>query len=146
MIAERIERLDLEIGYRLSTTQSNLQAVSAQPKPVTDPIRKQIRQAVGPLFAPASEKMPPLYPEFASYSGLALIAELRRHVNPGEKERLNKVITALSGLNGELDDASSRQSADATLVAAGIISTMGEPRRWNLGFFYADCSKDKPFC
>lgn len=146
-VKERVERLDLEIAYRLSTTQSNLQVISVQRESVKEAtIRTKIRQAAEPIFSPANGKTPPLYPEFASYSGLALVAELRRHVMPGEKEKLSKVITGLSGLNGELGNASSTRSANEMWVAGRVISTMGAAKRWNLGFFYTDCSEKKPFC
>lgn len=147
LIAEKIERLDLEIAYRLSATQSNLQAISVLPELRKDvATRKHIKDAVRPLFSPANEKVQPLFPEFSSYSGLALIAELRRHVNPSDKQRLSQVITSLSGLNGELDDPSKKHSTNATWVAGNIISAMGATLRWDLGFYYNDCSEERPFC
>jgi hypothetical protein len=93
------DRLTLEISFRFSSTMSRLRRADvAFGESRTPDSRKAIVDAVSPLAFPASDSYPPLFPEFKSFSGLALIAELRRHADTGEKLRLKEILAGTSAL------------------------------------------------
>lgn len=143
---ELYDRLTLEISFRLSSTMSRLQGASARYGERTDlESHRAIIEALEPLVRPASNVTPPLFPEFNSYSGLALIAELRRHAAAGEQELLKEILAKTSGLMYEVIGEASRQNRSAKAVASRLLERM-RYSRWDNGFPYTDCSNDKPFC
>jgi hypothetical protein len=145
---ELVERLDLEIGYRLSQVQINLVSLVTDwgTKKTRFTFRpgmseKEVREIIDSLSQPSSKKFPPLYQEFSSFSTLALIAELRRHVPPEQKAELDQVLADLSGVYVYLD-VHEIQVSDVHGVGTALYNgfTIG---RWRAGMFYfADC----PFC
>lgn len=143
-----VEKLDLEIGYRLSTAISQLAdlnsnvrrcATAAEP-----PARCQSAQHnLDGLFTSRAAQ-PTMFPEFSSHSTLALVAELKRLAPEREQESLRQVIFDMSGFYTMLDVAKAPLD-QPTLVAGTILNKLVLPR-WKQGFYYLDCSKDSPFC
>lgn len=142
----RVEKLDLEIGYRLSTAVSQLEEMHRQPCPRTEKtamLCKAVQQNLSALFTSRSAQ-PTMFPEFASYSTLALIAELARLVPVQDQETLRAMISTMSGFSSMLlvEHAPMEQP---TLVAGAILKRLVLPR-WQKGFYYLDCSTTTPFC
>lgn len=147
------ERLRLEISFRLSTALSHLNEIDkAQNLSAIEGQRRYIQAALAPLAFPASDlkylpndSIAPLFPEFKAYSGIALIAELRRHESDAQKELLKKVITKTSGLISEVYGEKSIGAHTAREVGALLLNKMRDPA-WNNGFPFTDCPDQNPFC
>jgi hypothetical protein len=138
------ERLDLEISHRLGLAMARLAAIEQATKgqrQVKRTSNHTVEHALAPFSLPASDRSPPLFPEFKAYSGLALIAELRRHVSKGEQVRLKKVLANLSGLLARLESQPDRPA----IIGTKLLSIMKSPR-WDNGFHYTDCPIKQPFC
>lgn len=140
------DRLALEISFRFSSTMARLRGVWAR---FGEDVGAQSQAAIGvalePMVRPAGDAWPPLFPEFRSYSGLALIAEMRRHAAPGEQERLREVLARTSGLLYEAAGESCLLPRSARAVARLLLEHMSYAR-WNNGFPFTDCPPDTPFC
>lgn len=143
---ELYERLTLEISFRLSAALSRLNEAD---KRLGDSVKADsegaIRRALAPLALPASDTLPPLFPEFTSYSGLALIAELRRHAEEGERERLKEILAGTSGLIYETFGDGDTAAQTPRAVASLLLKRM-RYSKWDNGFPYTDCSDEAPFC
>jgi hypothetical protein len=145
---ELVERLDLEIGYRFSQFQIHLTSLVNRWGPSNHPFpfqpgkgEKDVKDIIDSLSRPASNMCPPLYEEFESLSTLALIAELRRHVQPQERNELDKVIADLSGVYIFLD-VSKVKLSDVYGVGSAVFDGL-TLQRWRQGrFYFSDC----PFC
>ena len=140
------ERLNIEISFRLSSTITRLKAVSKKcADPPEDKCQRAIIEALDPLRKPADEENPPLYPEYKSFSGLALIAELRRYADDGEQVNLTNILAKTSGFIEKTvrDMTDSKQSARD--VASGLLEEMSYGA-WKVGFPYTDCKYEEPFC
>jgi len=144
-IKELTQRIDLEISYRMSLALARLEAANRDQPTSGARLHQSVKTALEPLTRPMGDSMPPLFPEFRAYSGLALIAELRRHVPDGEGLRLRKVLASLTGLVATVDAGQSGRPRSAHNVAGDLISIM-KSARWDNGFHYTDCSKENPFC
>lgn len=143
---EIYERVALEISFRFSSTMAKLKAVSRKYGQRLDAeSQRAISEAFDPLHRPAAEGNPPLYPEYKSYSGLALIAELRRHAGIAERETLTEILAKTSGFIEETVGDKSRPDQPATVVASGLLQRM-RYSRWNNGFPYTKCPDKDPFC
>jgi hypothetical protein len=141
------DRLTLEISFRFSNVMSRLHATSIRfGETLDEKSQAAIVEALEPLVRPATDAVPPLFPEFKSYSGLALVAELRRHVvGPATKENLKDTLAKTSGLMYEVIGESNHKHRSARAVAGLLLERMRNPR-WNNGFPYTDCSIETPFC
>ena len=140
------DRLALEISFRLSSVLSQLHAASIRfGETVDEKSHSAIVAAFEPLVRPATDDVPPLFPEFKSYAGLALIAELRRHVGPGEKQILKKILAKTGGLLNEGIGELNGKTLSAKAVASLLLARM-QNSRWDSGFPYTDCQSEKPFC
>lgn len=148
-----IERLDFEISYRYSKTIGRLKTLAAQ----VGTSSENLKLAMQPLTASADVKNnPPLYLEFNSLSGYALMAELRRKLPewqfngnplPGT---VGYAMTSLSDLEASLDNKSTTPLGVATVLTS-IMNRPGiseqRPRRWDKGFSWTGCiAPDRPFC
>jgi hypothetical protein len=147
-IKELIERLDLEIGYRLSQFQIQLSDIaditSIHRRPL--PFRagkgeKEIKEAIASLLQSPKGKFSPLYEEFSNVSTLALIAELRRYVPAKEREELDQVLADLSGIYIYLD-VKKVKLTNIYGVAEAIFNGLTLPRWRKSNFYFSDC----PFC
>jgi hypothetical protein len=145
-IKNYVERLDFEISYRYSKAMSRLQTLNGSKIPAT---AAGIKLALQPLTASADIKTnPPLYLEFNSLSGYALMAELRRNLlewkfsgNP-QPGTVGYAMTSLNGLEETLDD----KPQSANEVAASLTDIMNRPARWAKGFHRTRCEPQHPFC
>lgn len=143
-----VEKLDLEIGYRLSTAISQLADLDSNVKRCASaskfPTHCQTAQRnLDELFTSRATQ-PTLFPEFSLHSTLALVAELKRLTPKGEQESLEQVIYDMSGFYTMLDVAKAPLDKP-TLIAGAMLKKLVLPR-WRQGFYYLDCSKEMPFC
>jgi hypothetical protein len=145
-IKELYDRLMLEISFRYSVTMSKLKdADTKYAERDTSDSQNAVARALAPLALPTSETFPPLFQEFKSYSGLALIAELRRHGGAGEKKELDRILVRTTGLIYETTGENKRTNRSPRSVASLLIHTM-HYAKWDKGFPYTDCTEEKPFC
>lgn len=137
------QRLLLEISYRFSATLSRLrETYQAYGTTVTPASQKEIIRALEIMEKPSDDTFPALFVEHKTFSGLALIAELHRHVPDVEKTNLTTILRDTSIFIKE--QASSRESAET--VARGLLQRLRYPQ-WNfLGFPYTTCPNENPFC
>lgn len=146
--AAHIERLDLEIGYRLSSTISRLAELHAATNrcdatQTANSHCKPVKMQLDEMFL-ARHQPPSMFPDFSSYSTLALVAELKRAAPPQEKSELDKVIYHMTGLFDMLKvNGAPLENPEA--VAGQILDKLRLPR-WAKGFYYLDCDKARPFC
>jgi hypothetical protein len=141
-----VDKLDIEISYRLSATLSKLSHAQDRFDQTEVSARLElVSQALEPLVPMESSRFPSLFPEFEKYSGLALIAELRRHVSDGEQENLKEVLAKTSGIVHEVAGNKTKKLISATVVAGQLLKAMHDAR-WDIGFYYTDCSAQAPFC
>jgi hypothetical protein len=145
---ELVERLDLEIGYRWSHFQIQLNDLANFEKGQRGflPLRqgkgeKDLKDAIDGLSQPAKDKFPPLYEEFSNVSTLALIAELRRYVPAKERDELDKVLADLSGIYIFLD-VKKVKLTNVYQVGEAIFNGLTLPRWRESRFYFSDC----PFC
>lgn len=143
---EIYERVALEVSYRFSSTMAKLKAASTKYGQRLDAESQgAISEAFDPLYKPAAEGNPPLYPEYGAYSGLALIAELRRHAGPAERQTLTEILAKTSGFIEETVGQKPRPDQSAKAVASDLLRRM-RYSRWNNGFPYTACADTDPFC
>jgi hypothetical protein len=148
---QTIERLDTEIGYRLSQIQIKLHSLSKiQYEGVSS---KNERVKVGRVAAVLeSVSQPPgsgysaAYPEYSNYSLIALVAELRRFTENEERMKVDQVLAHLTGIY-LLMDVEGAQLSDATQVATIINRKFISKARWSGSLYYfLDCTESPPFC
>jgi hypothetical protein len=143
---ELYERVAIEISFRFSSTMAKLKAVSKKYGERLDAeSQAAISEAFDPLLKPAVKGNPPLYPEYEYYSGLALIAELRRHAGPAERLTLTEILANTSGFIGETVGDKSLADKPAAAVALELLRRM-RYAPWNVGFPYTACPDTKTFC
>lgn len=143
---EIYERISIEVAYRISTTLSRLRSAHInQPKANPAEQRVAINKSLDLLRLPANADHPSLYPEYQSYSGIALIAELRRHAKENESESLAGVIAKTSVLIEDQMLADEASGLPAKEVAQELLRRVRYPT-WNVGFAYVSCSAQDPFC
>lgn len=139
-------RITIEIAYRLSSTMTRLKAVSEKFGQRLDAESQHaISKAFDPLRKPAGEENPPLFPEYKSYSGVALIAELRRHAGEAERQTLTEILAKTSGFIEETVRDKIRPERPASHVALELRRRMSYSR-WDIGFPYVACPDTNPFC
>lgn len=143
---ETYERVTMEISYRYSSALAGLHDVAQRLGPARNAkTHAAILYAVQPLTRPASSAQPPLFKEYESYSGLALIAELRRHCGQGEAQMLKEVLARTGALLHEFSFNKSGSAFSAQSAASALVDRMRNPK-WDNGFAYTDCQSDNPFC
>ena len=143
---EAYSKAALEVSHRYSASLVGLRAVHDRfknRKNIT--VQAAIRTALAPLLRPPSAGFLPLYPEYSSFSGLAVVAEMRRHSESGEADKLRTIIADTSNLLNKIAAASLKDRRDAIQVASELVAVMHNPR-WDNGFAYTDCKSEKPFC
>jgi hypothetical protein len=140
------DRICTEISYRFSSTLARLKAIAQMHGDATTPeSQKAIVKALDIMQKPSNEEMPPLFLEYKNYSGLALIAELQRHVSPTEKPSLVRILRDTSIF---LEEQAGNQvkPAPAKTVATELLRRL-RYSQWNgLGFPYTTCKNENPFC
>jgi hypothetical protein len=136
---ELIDRLDLEIGYRLSQVQIRLYSLRAvnDATLIGDVNKSLSRPPQGEFFS--------LYPEFSSFSLLALMAELRRHVPEKDRKELDQVLADLTGIDVLIEvEGVNRSSAEQ--VASLILKKFRLERWQKTQFYFLECLASSPFC
>jgi hypothetical protein len=146
--ATLVDRLDLEIGYRLSSAISRMYELhtsisrcSTQQSKKT--LCQSTKEKLDEIFL-SRHKPQTMFPEYAAYSTLALVAELKRVVPDKEKKEFEQVIYHISGLYDMLEVQ--RVPLDNPKAVAGAIHQNLLLRRWVRGFYYLDCNQQEPFC
>ena len=145
---ELIEKLDLEIGFRLSTSLLQLEELAqnikrCNSKTGNNPMCKAVEISIESIFLTRSPK-PTMFPEFAPYSTLALVADLKRLAPVSEHEKLKQVIYDMSGMHAMLRVG--KVSLDNPKAVAGKILSKLVLSRWKQGFYNLDCNEQAPFC
>lgn len=133
----RVDRIDLELSYRISTASIQLRAATDHAGVVA---------ALRPLASVSQQDSPPLFPEFKDYSALALLAEARRISGSlVDKEVLKASLTRIHLLVRAVENESAERARSPVSVAAELRASVSQPR-WQTGFFYSDCTEANPFC
>lgn len=144
---EIYQRITLEIAFRFSSTMTRLKAVSKKYGQRLDAeSQKAIADAFDPLYKPATDSNPPLYPEYKFYSGMALIAELQRHAGDAERITLTEILAKTSGFIEQTVADKPSPDEPAETIAAGLLQRMSYSKWSNNGFPYTRCDASKPFC
>ena len=153
--AERIERMDTEISFRLGQILVNLEQVGTAP-PAEQP--KQVEQLMAAITAKAQQRQDPsLYPAFAEHSLLSLLGELRsdliasgieaERMAPAGPGTVNETIRSLSVLTMRKPvTRTPKQTASDMLDVMHRVRLAGGTPRWDRGFIYTDCNSTNPFC
>jgi hypothetical protein len=166
---DAIARLDREISYRLSETLGLLKSADGHwdfqtakfgidpgKPPSTDVARRLAVESYGDAqriaaslsSSPDSAEpavYPPLYPQFASYSTPALMAELATLVPPAEQKSIDESRAKVTALHGGIGVVRPNSSA-AEQVASFLLRAVMLPRWRNKSFLYTTCGESEPFC
>lgn len=141
---ETIERLDLEISYRISRVLGDL--FSLAPATTTDSAQAGAEgDADVRIVLESLQRRPPknsnfLYREFAEFELPALMAELRRHL-PDDDERV-AVDRALATVAGGIHLKEASVTGAANAIHRDVL--LG---RWKQEYFYyVDCPIETPMC
>jgi hypothetical protein len=144
---ETTERLRLEVGHRISQTLgllSNLSDKRGRGTLGTGHNIGEVRSVLASFRNGTGQKVAPLYHEFASYSTIGLLTELRRlEPRPDKKNSLDRAIEDLSGLDGLLEVEKAPLSSPKSV--AGAILKRFSSILWG-DFYYLDCPAEAPFC
>lgn len=153
--AERIERMDTEISFRLGQILVHLEQLGTAPPTEQS---KQVEQLMAALAAKAQQRQDPsLYPAFAEHSLLSLLGELRsdliasgveaERMMPAGEGTVNEAIRSLSVLVMRKPvTRTPRQTASDMLDKMHRVRLAGGAPRWDRGFIYTDCNSQNPFC
>lgn len=143
---ESRSRASLEISHRYSTAMTRLREIHERHQDKVDTsVQNEIRVGLSPLYGKPDANFSPLYPEFQSHSGIAVIGEMRRHAEPGEASKLKDIIAATSGVLTKAFHTWGDKKFNALEVASALAAAMFNPD-WDNGFPYTDCRAEKPFC
>lgn len=142
---EAIERLDLEIGYRLSQIQARLNSLTRE-------VNAQARttgviEVLNSVSQPSSKNHFAAYPEFANYSLVALVAESKRRLrNEEERSAMNQILAHLTGIH-VLVEVEKAELSNIIQVASVINKTFIHRTRWAGGqYYFLDCGPESPLC
>jgi hypothetical protein len=143
-----VERLDLEIGYRISQAVQSLYLLVPNRGGCINnkqsALCKDQQQIVLDLVGGRTPK-PSLFPEYGGYSTLALIGELSRHVQETEKFELRGVMNNMSGAS-LLFEGKAKEIPNPTALAKAILAKYALSR-WDKGWYFMDCrGTNNPFC
>jgi|GEM_PF-3105506 len=147
-----IEKLDTEISYRFSLALLSLRSVTDDVSmtlarsSVADREIESIdsaERAVHSLGRLPTGDQASLYPQYATYTLPALIAELHRHVPIRERPQIEQSLAKLLviTLRPTLDAAD-----PARALASRLLGDIMLPRWKKTGFYYVDCKPANPFC
>lgn len=144
---ELIERLDLEISYRLSQVLIRLYELTDRtkdPRLAVNRSTDDVSRVVALLSEPRGDRFPSLYADFASMGLPALMADLRRYLGGKQRQSVDHAIVAIA--SGGFADATELKDVKA-LAAQIIASIIQERSEWsNTWFPYVDCPANAPFC
>jgi hypothetical protein len=141
------QRLLLEISYRFSSSMARLKAVAQKyGSEATPESQLAIAQALAPMQKPSSDELSPLYLEYKNFSGVALIAELQRHVGDAEKINLTEILRDTSIFLEEHSVRNAKPEHTAQAVATGLLQRLRYSKWSQFGFPYTTCKDEMPFC
>jgi hypothetical protein len=138
-------RLRLEIGHRISQTLVLLWDLSDRRnlgRLGTGHNTSEVRSVLDTFQNGNAQKLASLYPEFANQNTLGLLTELRRLDNQ-DKEKLDRAVADLSGLDVLLDNEKASMSNPES-VASAILKRFSSIL-WG-DFYFLDCAPEMPFC
>lgn len=142
-----VEKLDLEIAFRLSYAISQLAAINDRsqrcPNVAAKTVCPSVQQVVQSVFSSRTQPTA-MFPEFSTHSILALVAELKPLVRPDEQQKLRNVLSDMSGIYTMLQVEEA--PLDAPEKIAKVIQKKLVLPRWDQGFYYLDCHSENPFC
>jgi hypothetical protein len=159
-IKDRIETLDIEIAYRLHVVLNSLfenserhAAIIAQRSPDGPEANQLIAEDVAAMHlldkSPADNSFPPLFPEYAKYNFIGLVAEERRLVPQSQRDELSEVLGASRWLLPYITPQfRTSQLSNPEIIAKYILHKLvrdrwGGKHNW---FPFLDCTPEKPFC
>lgn len=159
-IKDRIETLDNEIAYRLHITLNMLfenserhATLIAQGRPLGPENDQLISEDLAAMHlldrSPSDNLFPPLFPEYAKYNFIGLVAEERRLVPLAQREELSEVLGSARWIMpyGSSDMRRSQLSNPETVAKYVLEKLVRE--RWSgkhNWFPFLDCKPEKPFC
>jgi hypothetical protein len=140
---QAIERLDSEIGYRLSQIQVRLNTLNhSSPKLKKD----GVMEVLNSVSQPPGKSYFAAYPEYSNYSLIALVAELRRYVNKEDRDALRHILADLTGIY-VLMEVEEVDLANIMQVAKVINKKFISGSRWfDSGYYFLDCPEEAPLC
>lgn len=143
-LIEARERLRLEVAFRVSTTIAQLAVLhrgAALEQGATASVTG-VDRALNELRLPRTDGNPPLFAEYKTYTSIALLAELRRLSEDGERRILKSVMTRTSRVVASPLSAQGKKP----MSIAGEILEYTKPVVSDTGFPYTDCEEKMPFC
>lgn len=148
-----IERLDIEISFRVSQALLRLSTISEQvaaqmrDRPEAEQKLEEANFTFGTIQRLASatkSDKETLYPEHVSYSVPTLLTELRRRVPESDRPAIDRSLAALGALASK---ASYDKAIPVPLQAGTALQSQVILPRWKGGsFHYVSCSSQQPFC
>ena len=140
---QTIERLDSEIGYRLSQIQVRLNTLAhSSPNSRKD----GVIEVLNSVSQPPGKSYFAAYPEYSDYSLIALVAELRRYVVGEGRDALDRILADLTGIY-VLMEVEKVDLENIFRVAAVINKKFISRSRWfDTGYYFMDCSEKSPLC
>jgi len=147
---EVIDKLNLEISYRYSRLLVNLYELTDknldQEKMSKDHNTEEVKKLALSLNNPTNSIGSYLYPEYATWSLLTLLAELKRHFFHLKKEdrQLDQVIHHITGIE-VFFEVKKVDFSDIRKIAGYIQDELILPRWKNNGFYFLDGSSNSPF-
>lgn len=143
---EKIDRLAMEFSYRRSKVLVNLSIAGDSPLLGEVNYYEKSRDiALHPLTEIPNEKNPPLFDDFRSHTGFALLAEISTLVDGGEKLEIDEMIFRLTNFVLDRKKFGIRSAIDYKRIAGEFLKRSDYPR-WRTGFIYNDCKQNNPFC
>lgn len=150
---QAIERLDLEIGFRISQALLYLSTVSERVEATMrdsgeDEKRLAIAdstfEVINELGSTIHNSEASLYPEHVGYPLSTLLVELRRRLEVAEQSVVEESLAALSNLATSMNFGKSKSVPED---AAGAILDRIVLERWtNSAFEFIHCNSKQPFC
>src|SRR5262249_6803971 len=130
---EAVQKLDLEIEYRISRAVSRLESINQRKKtePTVD-ITADIKQVLEELSK--SREFSSLYPDYLNFSTVATVAELQRRLPEQERSPIDEVLAHLTGLY-VLMEVNEAPLNDPKKIA-GVLLEKIRLSRWSGRFYF----------
>lgn len=148
-----VERLDIEISFRISQALLRLSTISEQVKAQMQDkpeAEQRLQEAnftfdtIQRLASATKSDRETLYPEHVSYSVPTLLTELRRRVPESDRPSIDRSLASLTALASK---ANYDKALPAPLQAGTAIQNQVILPRWKASaFHYVGCSAQQPFC
>lgn len=153
---EVIEKLDTEIGYRISKSLTSFNGISHYIKfdkyskdKYKTPYDFAVEQSFQVLKQMASyppKTFPPLYPEYKDSSLPMLISELHRKVKSENKSELQSVLSTLLDVSSHYEFKGEKGKSPQEITAKLINENFLLERWKSQPFRYLNCKESEPLC